>query len=149
MFGSSLRVLSDCGQRVIKFCGCCSVTGGYTRTLGGFGCVVRCDVCGAFTNGCGYQAHGMGGGCHGGNEFVMARVAGANMGRECFCSNNFGQGGPACGSRYSVVPQAVCATKQADLIRELGTHRYRLYKTASSLIVRRMEGLGGLRKGRD
>lgn len=148
MFGSSLRVLSQCGQRAIKFYGCCLVTGGYIM-LRGFECVVRCDVCGAFTNGCEDAMQGVGGGCHLGGLFAMGCRRGKMVGSQAFCGADFGHQAATFGKDYSVRPCSVTSIDQAGLASELGTRGYRLYKTANGLVVRRIHGLGSLGKGRD
>lgn len=145
---SSLRVLRECGTRVENVCGFCSVTGGY-RSLRAFGCVVRCDVCGACTSGCEDSMIRVYGGCGGSKIFAMdCGGEGKRALGERFCRSKFGHGGRRCKSYCSELPIR-CFCRKADLVSELGTGHYRLYKgRGMGLSVRRIEGLGSLRKGR-
>lgn len=140
-------MLSECGGRVGNVCGCCYLTGGYDD-LSGLKCVVGCDVCGAFTRGCQAAVSRVQGGCAGGKLFSVECCLGGNAtGSLAFCRNKFGGGGPVGVGSLSGLPGFACRPAGADLVSELGTRGYRLYKTISGLIVRRIEGLGGLRKG--
>lgn len=140
-------MITTCGSRVEKFCGCCYVTGGITCTLSGFKCVVRCDVCRAVTKGAGDAMDGIVSGCGiKGSVVIPCRSTGNGLQCEGFCGRKFGHGPPVCCARMGSLSCAVTVPRPA-LARQLSTEAYRLYKGIKPMIVHRIEGLGRLGKG--
>lgn len=88
-------------------------------------------------------------GCGHGKIFAIKCAMGGNgTGRHHLCGRKFGEGEPSCSQSVSEYPGPVPNIDAADLVSELGTRGYRLYNTASGLIVRRIQGLKRLGNGR-
>lgn len=87
-------------------------------------------------------------GCYQGGIFAMqCRGGGKRVLRHAVCRNKFGREGSTHVSGTRVVPDCRKA-RDADLVTQLGTHRYRCYKRRSGLEVIRIHGLESLGNGR-
>lgn len=94
--------------------------------LGGFCCMVECDVLGAFTKGCQAQVDEVVHGCHRKGSFIIRCPGGGNgIKGMLFCGGKFHQSAGMRDKGPSVMTEVFRGCKHGDLVGELRTGEYR------------------------